>query len=155
EQELLGDRPADLVGQGPGAVDAAVGGGQEAEARALAADAHVERRRQHRGTTVGEAVHHADGRLGAGADLVAAAVAHGGAGVELGLAVAAVVGALLVDVAAGREGALAGAGNDDAADAVVGLGLLDRVVQFGRELVAHGIELVRPVHRQDRDAAIV
>src|SRR4029453_17333991 len=66
--------------------------------------------------------------------------------------VAPVVLALLVDVAAGGEGAVAGAGDDDAPDLVVRAHALDRLVQLGVELVAHGVELLRPIQRDDRDA---
>jgi hypothetical protein len=64
EEQLLGHGPADLVGERPGAVDAAIGGGQEAEAGVLAPDAHVEGGGQHAGSAVGQAVDHPDVGLG-------------------------------------------------------------------------------------------
>src|SRR5579885_688952 len=140
KQQLLGDRPADLVGQGPGAVDPAVGGGEKAEARVLAADAHVERGGEHRGAAVSEAVDHADGRLLAGGDLVGTAGAHR---VELFLGVAAVVLALLVDVAAGGNRLVAGVGGQH------------RIAQLARQQAVHRVELVGPVQGQDRDAVFL
>src|SRR6267378_581592 len=71
---------------------------------------------EHAGPAVGQAVHHSDGRLGAGADLVAAAGAHGVPVIQLRLRVPAVVLALLVNVSAGREGAVPRPRDDDAAD---------------------------------------
>ena len=72
EQQLLRDRPTDLIGQRPGAVDPAIGRGQKAELALLAAHPHIEGRGEHRGAAIGEAVHHADRRLRARTDLVAA-----------------------------------------------------------------------------------
>src|SRR5882724_4505331 len=152
EQELLRDGPADLVRQGPGAVDPAVGGGEEAKARVLATDPHVQRRGQHRGAAVGQAVHHADGRLGTGADLVAAAGANGVTGVELGLTVPAIVLALLVDVAAGGERAFPGAGDHDAADLVIGAQPRDRLAQLGAELRVHRVELLGAIQGDNHHA---
>jgi hypothetical protein len=152
KQELLGDGPADLVRQGPGTVDAAVGGGEKAEARVLAADPHVERRRQHRGPAVRQAVHHPDGGLGAGADLVAPPRANGAARVELGLRVPPVVLALLVDVAAGGERPLACAGDHDAPDLVVGAHPRDRLPQLGAQLGVHRVQLLRAIQGENRHA---
>ncbi len=151
EQQLLGDGPADLVGQGPGAVDATVGGGQEAEARVLAPDAHVQGRGQDRGAAVRQAVHHPDRGLRAGADLVAAASTDGVASVELGLGVPAIILTLLVDVPAGGEGAVAGARDDDAADVVIGAHPRDRLAQLSAELGVHRVELLRAIHGDNRD----
>src|SRR5258706_818457 len=90
---------------------------------------------------VGEAVHHPDRGFGAGADLIAAPGAHGSTRIELGLRIPPVVLALLVDVAAGRERALAGARDDEAAyRAVVGQSR-DRLAQLGAQLRVHRIEL--------------
>src|SRR6185503_16685261 len=152
EEQLLGDGPAHLVGQRPRAVDAAVGGGQEAEAGVLAAHPHVERGGQYRGPAVGQAVDHADGGLGTRADLVAAARADGVARVQLVLTARAIVLALLVNVAAGRERAGAAAGDDDAADLRVAARLHHGLVQLGAQLVVHGVELLGTVQRQDRHA---
>jgi hypothetical protein len=118
----------------------------------LTADAHVERGRQHAGAAVRETVDHADGRLGAGANLVEPACALGAERVELGLRVLLVVLALLVDVAAGRERLLAGAGDDDASDRRVGDGRGHRRVQLGGQLTVERVELVGAVEREDRDA---
>ena len=63
-----------------------------------------------------------------------------------------IVFALLVDVAAGGECLGAGAGDDDAADSVVGVQRLHRVVQFGRQLAVHRVQLVGAVQRDDADA---
>src|SRR5947199_384527 len=93
-----------------------------------------------------------DGRLGAGADLVEAAGALGAERIQLRLRVLLVVLALLVDVAARGERLLPGAGDDDAADVVVGDRARDRLVQFRRELAVERVELVRPVQGEDRDA---
>src|SRR5437762_12814132 len=95
------------LGKGPGAVDPAVGGGEKAEFGVLATDPHVEGRRQHRRPAISQPVDHADHRLGTGRELQAApAAAHL---VEFGRGVAAIVLALLMDVAAGGKRA-AGAG---------------------------------------------
>src|SRR5438552_501895 len=96
------------------------------------------------GAAVSEAVDHPDGRLGAGADLVEAAGALGAERIQLRLRVLLVVLALLVDVAARGERLLPGAGDDDAADVVVGDRARDRLVQFRRELAVERVELVRP-----------
>ena len=64
--------------------------------------------------------------------------------------VALVVRHLLLDVAARRERLVAGAGDDQAADRVVGFEHLHRIEQLGPELAVHGIEDVRPVERDDR-----
>jgi hypothetical protein len=50
-----------------------------------------------------------------------------------------IVGALFVDVAAGGESTLTGAGDDDAADAVVRVERFHRVRQFGRQLPVHRV----------------
>src|SRR3989442_1863218 len=110
------------------------------------------RRGQHAGAAVGEAVDHADGRLGARADLERGAGALGAARIELLLRVLRVVLALLVDVAARGERLLAGARDDDAADLVVGHRARDRVVQLGAELAVHRVELIGAVQREDRNA---
>ena len=50
------------------------------------------------------------------------------------------------------EKARPGAGEDDAADRVVGLEPLQRVVQLAAELAVHRVELLGPVQREDADA---
>ena len=65
----------------------------------FAANAHIQRRGQHRGAAIRQAVHHADRRLGAGADFVTAAAADGATCIQLLLGVQAIVLALLVDIA--------------------------------------------------------
>src|SRR4029077_4706735 len=63
----------------------------------------------------------------------------------------AIVLTLLVDVATGGKRP-ARAGDDDAADAVIGVHRLHRIAEFRRELAVHRVELLRPVQRQDADA---
>src|SRR6185436_1126083 len=150
KQELLGHGPSHLVGQGPRAVDTAVGGGEESKARVLAPHAHVERGGEHGGAAVREAVDHADGGLGAGADLVAAASPQGAASIQLLLAEATVVLTLLMDVAARGEGARPRPGDDDAAHLIVRAHARDRFVQLAAQLVAHGVELRGAIHGEDR-----
>ena len=118
----------------------------------LAPDAHVERRGEHAGAAVREAVHHPDGGLGRRADLVAAAAAHRVALVQLRLGVLAIVLALLVDVAPGGERAVPGAGDDDAADVLVGVRLHHRVVQLRAQPMVHRVELLGTVQGEDRHA---
>jgi hypothetical protein len=126
--------------------------GEEAEARVLAADAHVERGGEDAGAPVREPVHHPDGRLGRRADLVAAPAARRVPRVQLGLRVLAVVLALLVDVAARGEGLRPGAGDHDAADLVVRVHRHDRVVQLGRQPVVHRVEVLGAIHGEDGHA---
>src|SRR5439155_25048648 len=71
--------------------------------------------------------------------------------VEFFVAVAPVVRKLLVDVAAGGKRA-AGAGQDDAADRIVGVEALHRVVQLADQPPVHRIEFVGPVQGDDADA---
>ena len=118
----------------------------------LAADAHVERRGQDGRPAIRETVDHADRRLRAGGEVVAGAGTHGAARVQLRLRVFLVVQALLVDVAARGERPVSRAGDDDAADVVVGRHARDGVVQFRTELLVHRVELRRTVHGQDPDA---
>ena len=151
EQQFLGDWPANLVRQCPGAVDPTVGRRQKAEAGILAADAHIERRRQYRRSAIGKAVDHADRRLGAGGDLVAAAAA---ASFQFLRRVSPVILALLVDIAARRKRLLTGAGDDDAADCVVMVEFLDCLAQFARQFAVHRVELVGPVQRNDTDTVL-
>src|SRR6516164_5003077 len=105
KQQLLGDRPTDLIGQGPGAVDPAISGREEAKAAVLAAHSHVERGSEHSRSAIGETVDHADRRLGTGGDFIAPTPA---ARVQFLLRIPTVVLALLVDIAPGGKGALTG-----------------------------------------------
>src|SRR5271155_4401504 len=57
-----------------------------------------------------------------------------------------------MDVAAGGKGPVSGAGDDDAADRVVGVELLDRFAHLARQLAVHRIELVGAVEGDDADA---
>src|SRR5262245_65867590 len=116
----------------------------------LTAHAYVQGGGQHGGATVGQPVHHSDGRLRARRDLVAAAGAHGAASVHLVRGVLAVVFTLFVDVAARGERAAPGAGDDDAADALVGAGADDCLVKLGAQLMVHGVEVLGTIHREDR-----
>src|SRR5262249_48296433 len=127
-------------------------GGEEAKARVLAAHAHVERRGKHAGATVGEAVHHPNGGLGAGADLEAAAGANRGALVQLRLGVPAGVPARFGDERRPRGGAAASARDDDAAHLVVGDETRDALLQLHAELIVHRIELVWSIHGENADA---
>ena len=69
EQELLGERPSDLLRQAPGGVDPAILNGEESEPGALAAHADVQARREHRAASVSEAVQRADRRLAHGGEV--------------------------------------------------------------------------------------
>ena len=73
---------------------------------------------------ISKAVDHADGRLGARSDFIAATAA---SGVQLFLTEAAIVLALLVDVATGGKSADTRPGDHDATDRVVGIEFFDRV----------------------------
>src|SRR5262245_15236384 len=98
EQQLLGLRPADLTAERPSRVDPAVGRSEETKAGILAPDPNVERGGEHGGAAVGEAVHHANDRLGADRDLEGApGIAHA---ILFFAAVTLVVLHLLLDVAA-------------------------------------------------------
>src|SRR5262249_9406489 len=85
-------------------------------------------------------------------DLVAGSRANGRALVELRRRVLAIVLTLLVDVTARGERASSGAGDDDAADLVVGARARDGVVQLAHQLMVHRVELLGTIHGQDRDA---
>ena len=60
EEKLFRHRPTDLLGKAPGRIHATVLDGQEPEPSALAADADVEARREHRTASEGQAVERAD-----------------------------------------------------------------------------------------------
>src|SRR5262249_52788524 len=101
------------------------------------------------GAAIGEAVDHADRRLGARGDLEdAPGIAHA---LLLLAAKALVVFHLLLDIATRRERLVAGAGDDQAADRVVALEGLHRVEQLGSEPAVHGVEGIRPVEGDDAD----
>src|SRR6185295_848057 len=68
--------------------------------------------------------------------------------------VALVVLHLLLDVATSREGFVAGTGNDEAADRVVGIERFYRIEQLGAKLAVYGVEDLRPVERDDADAVL-
>jgi hypothetical protein len=72
--------------------------------------------------------------------------------IQLLLRVAAIILALLVDIAASRKGAVSSAGDDDAANRLVGIHLLDRFVQFARQLPVHSAELVGTIEGHDPHA---
>src|SRR5580704_7732328 len=91
---------ANLVGQGPGAVDPAISSREKAKAAVLATDPHVERGGEHCRSPIGEAVDHPDRRLCASGNFVAAP-AWRAVSIQLLLGVAAIILALLVDVATG------------------------------------------------------
>ena len=96
------------------------------------------------------AVHHADRRLGAGADVVGGMTRRHRC--LLFERIQLVVGSLLVDIAASRERAFAGTGKHDTADAVVGLERMHRVVHFPNQLPVHRVQNLRPVEGDDADA---
>ena len=149
EQELLGGGPAHLVGQGPGAVDATVGDGEEAEPGVLATYAHIEARGKHRAAAVGQPVHHANDRLGRCRDVVHPVLVLQGIGLSLLLSQLLGVHSLLVDVASRREGPLPRAGDDDAAHALILVSRHYGVVQFAVELVVHCVQDFGAVHRDE------
>src|SRR5207302_2086285 len=97
---LLGDRPANLVGERPGAVYPSITRREKAKAAALATDPHVQRGSEDRRAAIGEAVDHPDRRLCAGGNFIGAA-ARRAVRIQLLLGVAAIVLALLVNVAPG------------------------------------------------------
>jgi len=85
--------------------------------------------------------------IGAGRDLEDAPwIAHA---ILLLAGVALIVRHLLLDVAARRERLVAGTGDDQAADGIVGFEGLHRIEQLSPELAVHGVEDVRPVERDD------
>jgi hypothetical protein len=65
-----------------------------------------------------------------------------------------VVVRLLFDVATYRERLVAGAGDDEATDRVVGFEQFHRVEQLGTELAVHGVEGLGPVERDDADTVL-
>jgi hypothetical protein len=72
--------------------------------------------------------------------------------VEFLVRVLRVVRELLVDVAARRERFLAGTRDHDAADRIVGLRLLHRMMQFLLQRAVHRVEFLWPIEREDRHA---
>jgi hypothetical protein len=115
----------------------------------FAANAYIQRRGQHRGATIRQAVHHANRRLGAGADFIAAAAADGATHVQLFLGVGDIILALLVDITTCRKCPVPGSCDDNAPDCLVRLRLLDRVVQFRAQLPIHSVELVRTIQGEN------
>src|SRR5262245_58587971 len=152
EQQLLGLRPADLAAERPSCVDPPVRCCEEAKAGTLTPDPYVERRGEHGSAAVGEAVYHANDRLGADGNLKGASgIAHA---ILLFAAVALVVLHLFLDIATGRERLVTGTGDDEAADRVVGVEHFYRVEQLAAELAVHGVEDFWPVERDDADAVL-
>ena len=115
-EEFLGAGPADDDGEGPGGVHLAVGDGEEAELASLTAYEEVEGAGEDGAAAVGESVEGADDGLGA--------VWRSAAGLRADLGGLGGLlrgeGAHLVNVCAGGEGTLAGAGEDYGANFVVG-----------------------------------
>jgi hypothetical protein len=54
---------------------------------------------------------------------------------------------LLAHVAAGREGALAGAGQGDGADRLIGVQLVQGFAELSHQFAIEGVEFFRPVQR--------
>ena len=119
-----------------------------AEARLVGGDAHVAGHRELAAAAEAKAVDHRDHRLREGGhDVEDAGAAHREALVERRTA------GELADVGAGDERLLARAGDDDHADAVVGLDLRQRGQQLHPHLFVERVELVGAVDGEDGDAA--
>jgi hypothetical protein len=146
-EQLLGLGPADQQRQGPGRVDPAIARRQKAELRLLATDAQVEARRQQRRAAIGEPVDRADQRLRIVGDMPGNLAAPR---LALGQRFGAHI-RHLVDVGAGREGALAGAGDDDGLDRIILLEAGERVVDLAHQIEAQRVQFVRPVQGDEPD----
>ncbi len=147
-EEFLGAGPADDDGEGPGGVHLSVGDGEEAELAAWAADEEVEGAGEDGAAAVGEAVEGADDGFGAVGDaLLGVGADFGGLGGLL-----RGEGTHFVDVGAGGEGSVAGAGEDDGADFVVGFQVGYGGAEFPGEGEVHGVQHLGAVEGDGGDA---